>query len=155
MVDAKEAEKPVLEVDESTGETKIVKSGLPPELDRRKRERLARLADVEDELLDDSAIILQYANKFADIDPDAKEPPQEWIDEMGPEKAIKCLRVAKAAWLGSKESPMALKLASTTVASVMKARATRDHKEAPRFNVAVVQLPAAAPVEFPKLKVDK
>lgn len=152
----------VVEVDESTGEAKLVAEpagklakALSPELEKRKKERMARLAEIEDELLDDSAIILKYANRFADIEPGTREPPQAWIDEMGLEQAQKCLRVANSAWLGAKESPMGLKLASTTVASVLKSKASRDHKEAPRFNVAVVQLPAPVITEFPRLKVEK
>ena len=146
--------KEVLEVQQD-GTAIVVEDKKKAKLEKARKERLARLADIEDELLDDSAEILKGIHKFHEVDADTKEPPRAWVEELGIEGALKRLRVARAAWMGAKDAPVALKLASATATAVLKAKSTRDHKEAPRFNVAVVQLTAGPMPSFPELDVEK
>lgn len=146
----------IIEVDETTGAVKLAKvDPQAAKVAKRKKERMARLGDIEDELLDDAGTIIRDVHRFNEIEPDATVPPETWIEELGMEGALKRLRVAKAAWMSQSNAPMALKIASNTIGAVLKAKASRDHKDVPRFNVAVVQLPAAAVQDFPRLKVDK
>jgi hypothetical protein len=148
--------KDVIEVDESTGSAVVVSSngGQLSKMEAKKA-RLARLADVEDELLDEASTVLMDAHRFAEIGPGDEAPPQSWVDELGEAGAAKRFRVAQAAWMKGTDAPVGLKLASATVSAIIKAKAQRDGKEVPVFNVAVVMLPGDAPPQFPELEVEK
>lgn len=115
---------------------------------------LSLIKSIEDELLLEVSTIVRDAMCFRDIEPNAEFAPAEWYQSMvdkigdGPAKdeAAKRFRMAKAAWMNSKEAPVGLKLAQNTMIGIIKARATED--QAPRpLNVAVqiVQAPAQLP----------
>lgn len=149
--------KDVLEVDESTGTAVVVEKADPKKakLDKAKKQRLERLAVVEDELMDEATEVLRGAHRFTEIAPDATEPPEHWITEYGPERAQRMLRAAQAAWVKTSDAPMGLKLASMTFGAIVKARAAKDSQKAPKLNVAVVQLTQGPSADFPVLKVEK
>jgi hypothetical protein len=154
--------KEVLEVDEATGAAVVVSSAESrkaeklAKLEKAKKRRIERLADVENELLDDATEVLRGAHRFTEIAPNHEGPPPEhWVQEFGKERAERMLRAAQAAWIKQSESPMGLKLAAMTVGAVLKAKAAKDHKDAPRLNVAVIQLTEGHVPEFPILKVEK
>lgn len=115
---------------------------------------LSLIRSIEDEMLLEASTIVRDAMKWRDIEPSSVDAPTEWYQELkerlgdGPAKdeAIKRFRVAKAAWMSSKDAPIGLKLATQVMVGIVKARATED--QAPRpLNVAVqiVQMPAQLP----------
>lgn len=104
-------------------------------------QRIERLRNIEDQLLEENLQIVGDAAKFRKIDPGQDQLPVEWLLELGAEGARERMRVAQAAWLPVKDAPIALKMAQSVALGIIKARATE--KAAPRtLNVAFVQLPA-------------
>lgn len=86
-------------------------------------ERQAKdLQSIEDELFEKSGEILEGALLFADISPDAEEPPAEWFKKYGVEKATRMFRMAKFAMMSAKEAPVGIKVAESMVRGVLKAR---------------------------------
>jgi hypothetical protein len=102
----------------------------------------AKLKDIEDQLLVSSLSIVRDALAFEEIDPNTTEPPEHWVQELGPEGAEKRFRMAQAAWLNAKEAPVGLKLAKELGLGIIKARSTES--AGARLNVAVqaVVMPA-------------
>lgn len=90
-------------------------------------ERKAKdLDSIETKLFEKSGEILEGALLFADIAPDAEEPPQEWFDRYGVEKATRMFRLAKYATMSAKEAPVAIKVAESIARGVMKARSMKE-----------------------------
>ena len=101
--------------------------------------RYDKLADIEDGLFADSAVILGSVMKFADLDPaDLSKIPKSWIEEYGQEEATKRHRIASAAWMNAKESPVALKMAQTTAIGITKARAAAGGGGITKLNIGVM-----------------
>jgi hypothetical protein len=67
-------------------------------------------------------------------------------------KAEQKLRVAKAAWLSTKEAPVGLKLAQGTYLGIRRVQAA-DNQGAGMVNIAPVIL-VQAPVEYPVVEVE-
>lgn len=108
-----------------------------------KRERLERLRDLEDQLLERALTGLSDGLYFRDIQPGQREPPPDWQD-MDPDEAQKRLRMANAAWMNKREAPVGLDLCKQVAVGIIKARATE--KSAPKtLNVQVVQMSAPLP----------
>jgi hypothetical protein len=110
---------------------------------------------ISDRLLKRSADIVEGSLHFAELDPetmaDMRDPPDEWVLEIGEQAARKRLRLAKAAWAASKDMPGGIKLAADFVASETKARSLE--KMAPRsLNVAILVTGEAK--ELPRRIID-
>ncbi len=154
--------KDILEIDETTGFVKLPSKAqrlakLRREDQKKEREaRHARLADVEDILLDKAAALVDYASRYADLTPEMTGPPDEWVDELGKEEADKAFRVAQSAWTNKKDAPIGLQMAHATVMGILKNKVARGTIDAtPTLNVQVVQLTQEAPRVYPKLEVEK
>lgn len=116
-----------------------------------KQERLDRLRDLENQLLERSLNVVSDALYFRDIEPGQKEPPPDWGD-MDPDEKIKRLRMANAAWLNKKEAPVGIELSKQVAVGIIRARATE--KAAPKtLNVAVIQMSAPLP-QFEVVEVE-
>lgn len=85
-----------------------------------------RLAEQEDRVFARSLSTVDDMTYWADIEPDAEQPPQEWIDELGLAGARRRLRVARGAMMSLKDAPIGLSAAKSIVSSLAKARAVRD-----------------------------
>lgn len=85
-----------------------------------------RLAAQEDRVFARNLSIVDDMTHWADIDPTVEEPPQEWVDELGPVAARRRLRVARGAMMSLKDAPIGLSAAKSIVSSLAKARAVRD-----------------------------
>jgi len=111
-----------------------------------------RLQELQDQLLERSLSIVDSSMRFADIDPTTTEPPQAWIDELGMDGAKVRLRVAQSAWAAAKDAPVGIKVASSVLVGILKAKATE--KQGPRtLNVAVVHMTAPMP-QFPEQEIE-
>lgn len=137
------------------------------------RAQINRLRSLEDNLLERSMRIIDSALSFEEIeDPSGQaeaEPPVvkmqsdgsvdlqradiplEWIQELGYEKALRRLRVARAAWRGAKDAPVGLKMATAVFNGIVKARAT---EKATPTQINIIAVPMSAPLpDFPRRKL--
>jgi hypothetical protein len=97
----------------------------------------SRLQEIQDQLLQQSLEVVQDAVKFSEIDEDAQAPPDAWVEELGMDRAMARLRMARAAWRNARDAPVGIKVAASVAVGIMKARATE--KTAPKvLNVALV-----------------
>lgn len=123
----------------------------PPALTaKQKRDSLAaeqheRLSRIRTEIHERSAGVVDAALRFAEIDPEAKGPPQEWVDELGPDLAMKRFRVAQAAWLNGKQAPAGIKVATDVMLGLEAAKA-RENAPVLQLNVGRVEMNFEMPV---------
>lgn len=93
---------------------------------------------------------------------ESNEPPAEWVDEYGPDRALKLFRLAKAGMLTKQEAPMGVHVAMAHAAAVMKAKASKNAEKGHQtLNIGtMVQFPGAAelypgaPAGYPTREVD-
>ena len=95
-----------------------------------------KIKAIEDELFDESVGVLRGMMSAAQIDWESDEPPEEWVEQMGPDAARRKFQLAKAALLPKKDAPVLLELAQKTVLGIMKSRA-RDRDHGHQLNVTV------------------
>lgn len=99
----------------------------------------SRLREIADGLLEQNLSIMESASAFGDIDPADAEPPPEWVKQFGEEGARRRHRIARAAWLSSKDAPVGIANARALVVGMMKSKAMEN--AAPKhFSVVTVQL---------------
>ncbi len=86
--------------------------------------------DPLDELVDkvfmQNLSIVADVTHFADIAPGQQTPPEAWVKELGPEGAMRRLRVCQGAWLGAKDAPAALGIAKSISSSLALARVKKE-----------------------------
>lgn len=116
--------------------------------EKRREERLARMLETEDRLLQTAEQIVEAHLDFAQIMPGQTEPPPEWITIYGEEGAKKRLEVAKTGWLPKKDMPSGVDLAQKYSIGTKKARGHRASIRAGQLNVKI-QLPAPTSAEHP------
>lgn len=122
-----------------------------PELNQAQRE-IAAIRNAENTLLRKSMQAVEDAMDFREIDPSQKEPPQEWVDEHGLIEAQKRFRIAQAAWLGSKNAPVGLKMAQALTVGIIRAKATE--RAAPMtLNAVQVVVSASEKREYPETEI--
>lgn len=116
--------------------------------ERRRQDALQRISN---ELYEQSVTTVNDAvGFFAKIDPAAEEPPEEWVDELGPKRAWERFRTARYATMAAKDAPVALQMAVRIYVGVEKANAMRGG--APVLNVQHVHITAPLP-SFPEIDV--
>lgn len=98
----------------------------------------ALVETVTDQLFQETTTILQSALAFADIEPGATEPPQEWIDRFGEDGALKRFRIAQYAQLTHKDAPIGLEIATKVAVGITKAKLDRSPGNRP-LNVQFVR----------------
>lgn len=111
------------------------------------------LRKIETKVLTKSMEVVQDALCFADIEMGGKGLPDQWIDEVGPERAQQRLRVAQMAQMNAKEAPVGLRIAKEVMVGVIKARAT-EKGAPPALNLHVTKIDFQLP-QFPVLPVEK
>ena len=108
------------------------------------------IREVTANILERNLLILEAASHWADMDLGAPEPPQEWIDTVGEERAKKTWRVARCAQMPSKDAPIGLKMASTTVLGILTTY-ERNSNYNRELAAGVVDMPTES---FPEQEVD-
>lgn len=116
--------------------------------EKRREERLAKMLEVEDELLQTSEQIIAACLAAQEIDPGQPEPPPAWITVYGEEAARKRMHFARAGHLPKKDMPVAVDLAYKYSIGTKKARGHRAQVQAGTLNVKI-QLPAPTSAEHP------
>ena len=110
---------------------------------RTKKENIAILERLEDELMQETMTIVRDAMRFKEIDASDENIPQEWIDEVGLDGAKERMRVAAAAWLPSKEAPAGMKMAAQVMVGMLNSK-KNEGADAKELNVAVQVVNAPA-----------
>lgn len=113
----------------------------------------SRLRDIEEEIHEEAATVIQDALAFAEINPEDKEPPHEWVKALGQEKAWRRFKTAQYALLTPKEAPIGVRIAKDIVLGLARVRA--HEKLGPKtLNMVVVQMTGTLP-KFDEVEVDK
>ncbi len=129
---------------------------------KEKEKRLARLTELEDQVLDMASGVILASLDFSQVSPHATEPPPEWVTEYGEAGARQRLEVAKAGWLPASLQPSGVKLATQVYVGISRARGHKISKLTQiNLNAQVISLPAptaaampGAPV-FPEKEMDE
>lgn len=116
--------------------------------DRRKA-RLARMIDIEDEVFQTAAGIIKASLAFHEVGPTQQEPPPEWIERYGREAALQRLAVARAGWMPQSLAPSSVKLASSVMVGISRARRHSAAQLGPTEINVKLQLPAPTSAEQP------
>lgn len=134
----------------------VVHEVSPIQVGQKERLALAKPAfeAMERDIAEKSLFVMHGALSFAEIDPyvnlqegeEPPGPPAAWVEELeqmypgrGEELAEQKLRVARAAWLPSKEAPVGLKMAQMTAIGLARIRAG-DRQAGRNLNVQVVNV---------------
>lgn len=113
-----------------------------------REERLARLEEMENQLFERAAALMEAGLSFYEIKQDQEEPPADWVAQYGRVGAEQRLAIAKSQWLPASQSPGGMQLASRFLTGSMRARGTRVKATQNNLNV-VISLPAPATAEHP------
>lgn len=124
----------------------------PQDVLAKRREAEAKVERITDELLMSSMGTIRGVLRFADLPPDAEEPPAHWVEQMGAEEARKQFQLARYGLMSSAQAPVALKLAAQVATGILK---SRNEKTVPsQLNVQFVQF-NLPPMKYPSRKVEK
>lgn len=117
-----------------------------------KAEQRQHLEALEQEVLEESLQVLNGVLKFNEVEHDDKDPPDEWVEQLGATKATKLLKLAKAGKLPAHMAPVGIKIAQQVATGILKARGDGN---APRqLNVQFVQFQAPV-VNYPVQEVER
>lgn len=83
---------------------------------------------------------------FAEVSPDAKTPPPEWVSEYGIKAATRMLRYAKLAQLTKRDAPIGLSMVAEVIKTERRARAAEKENQAPELNVAIISMPLVSDI---------
>lgn len=105
------------------------------------KEQEKDLFSIERDLFMECAGVVSSAARAAQIDPANENPPEDWIEQLGEEKAHEAMKVARFAHLPKKDAPMFIDLCSKMLMGVIQARAKRKSDQH-RLQVNVVGMTA-------------
>lgn len=112
-----------------------------------------RLKSVENELFRKALETVDGAVSFVELDPDNPLAiPQEWIDELGDERAKRKHNAAVAALRSNKEAPAGLKIAENIAANIIRARAA-EKSASVTIGIEKVLIMEAPMKAFPEMVV--
>lgn len=114
-----------------------------------KAARLARMIEIEDEVFQTAAGIVQANLDFYQVRPDQQEPPPEWVARYGEAAAKQRLEIAKAGWLPNSQAASAVGLAARVVTAISRTRRHMAMNAGPREVNAKIALPAPTAAGMP------
>lgn len=124
-----------------------------------KSSSLEAIKAAEEKLFSDALSIVQPYMKFAELGFDevsgeVNSIPYEW-EGLPQEEKQKKIRLAKAGWMNSSDTPHAVKMAHATILGIIKAKAT-ENSGAKTLNIESITFPSPAqkPEEFEIIDVD-
>lgn len=115
-----------------------------------RQDRLQRIRDIEDSMLEKSLRTIDAALSFAEVPFDVDEMTEEFRENHGPEAEVRW-RTIKAAQLSSKHAPVGLTIAQKVADSIVSARSRE--KQAEKDLGVQVMVVTSAPV-FEEMEVD-
>lgn len=124
-----------------------------------KSSSLEAIKAAEEKLFSDALSIVQPYMKFAELGFDevsgeVDSIPFEW-EGLPEEEKRKKIRLAKAGWMNSSDTPHAVKMAHATILGIIKAKAT-EQTGTKVLNIESITFPSPAqkPEEFEVIDVD-
>lgn len=117
--------------------------------EKQKELRLARIEELENEIYERAAGVVNAGLSFTEIDPKQEHPPQAWIDEYGEEGARLRLIAAKSLWLPASVVPAGFKLAAQVQVGITRGRAFRSARLTQNNLNVRIALPAPTSAEHP------
>lgn len=113
-----------------------------------------RLRSVENDIFRKALEVVDGAISFVELDPENPLAiPQEWIDELGDDKAARKHNAATAALRSAKEAPMGLKIAENMASNIIRARASEKQAQV-NIGIEKVLIMEAPMKEFPEVVVE-
>lgn len=113
--------------------------------------------EVEEEIFGESLEVIRGIQMFWKVFGEEwageSEPPDDWVDEYGLEKARKFFKLAKAGLLGRQEAPIGIQAAMGHAQSVLRSRAAEEAGPKTLSIGTLVQMPAPAAL-YPSREVD-
>ncbi len=125
---------------------------VPTEALEKRKLADAVLDQLTDELLEESLGTIHGALQFAKIDPEATEPPPEWVERLGEQKAKEQLVLARYGLMKSADAPVGLKLATQVATGILKSRGERKAPSSLNVQFVNFQFPQ---VQYPSRKVER
>jgi hypothetical protein len=117
--------------------------------EKKKETRMARIEELENEIFERAAGVVNAYLSFAEVTPHQAEPPPEWVEQYGLLGAQQRLAIAKAGWLPASVAPAGAKLAIQAQIGISRGRAYR-HARLTQNNLNVkISLPAPTTSEHP------
>lgn len=120
--------------------------------EKLKEARLARIEELEQNLLETAAGIIEAGMSFHEVTPDQADPPPEWVEQYGEKAARQRLAVAKAGWMPQSLAPAALPLSVRMYVGIMRGRGHKVRLTQNNLNVQIA-LPAPTSKEHPGTEV--
>jgi len=117
--------------------------------EKQKELRLARIEELENEIYERAAGVVNAYLSFAEVRHDQEEPPPAWVEEYGLEAARQRLIIAKAGWLPASIAPAGAKLAAQVQVGITRGRAIRGAKLTQNNLNVRIALPAPTSNEHP------
>lgn len=114
----------------------------------RREERLARIEQMENQVFEKAADVVNGLLSFRDIAHDQQEPPEAWVLEYGPEEAKKMLALAKAGWLPQSLMPAGAMIALRAMTGIARSRGYKVKVTQNNLNVKI-SLPAPTTADHP------
>ncbi len=118
------------------------------ENEKLKETRLARIEELENEIFERAAGVVNAALAFVEVTPDQTEPPPAWVTEFGLEAAKQRLTIAKMGYLPASVAPNGFKLAVQVQTGISRGRAWKMKITNNNLNVKIA-LPAPTTAEHP------
>ena len=112
-----------------------------------------RVAAIQDKIYAQAHAILEGVQAFADVKPDDKEPPPEWIAQLGEKEAWKKFRLAQYGIMSAKEAPVGIKVAEHIATSIARTKAM-ERAPVANLNVAIVHVHGEKK-QYPKIEVEE
>lgn len=130
--------------------TELVPSlDLTPHLVPEAREkRLARMRDVEDEVMQRALGNVDAMLSYYEVKPGDENPPEAWVERYGLEGAMQRFQVARDARLPKAQAPIGLHTSLQVVVGIAKARGQSVRVGTLELN-ARISLPAPTTAEHP------
>lgn len=140
------------DIAEDEAPAQIVAQAPSEAVDLGRRAAIQELVRIEEDIYAGDLATIRDTASFRDIDPNATEPPEEWVEKYGLEEATRRHRIARAAWLPEKQSPVGLKLANQRLLGIQKARSQENAVR--QLNAVVVKVEIGAMPAYPIKKVE-
>lgn len=114
----------------------------------KKEERLARIEELENQIFERAAGVVNAVLSFTEVSPNQEEPPADWIEQYGEEAARRRLEIAKLGYLPQSLAPNGAKLGAQVMAGIARGRGHRVRLTQNNLNVKI-SLPAPTSAAHP------
>jgi hypothetical protein len=116
--------------------------------EKLKETRMARIEELENEISERAAGVINAMLSFTEVTPTQEEPPAAWVTEFGLEAATQRLKIAQMSYLPASVAPNGFKYAVQVQAGISRGRAWRTKITQNNLNVKIA-LPAPTTAQHP------